>query len=807
MLAKLRRYVGEGRIEIPALFGNEITGLCGHEELIRLMYPSFRLGRDFGATIRSASITDVPGLSWGLPTVLAGAGVKYFFAGLPKYFGWGSTDSHSFWDEAAVLRNGRSDAFRWEGPDGRSVLVYYQGGYGCWIPSSYSQAVESLPGMLSALEEQGCPFSVLRFAGYGGWDNAPPDVRVSHIVREWNDRWAYPKLIVATNTMFFEKLEEQCGDVRVFRGELPHTDYAVGAASTAAETTVNRLTHDRLPAAEKLATVASVLVGSPYPAERIRGAYDNMLLYDEHTWGMAYPVGEMQDWNWADKSRYAYRAAALAQTVLRSSVRQIADHVSLSEDGEHVVVFNPLGFERTDVVRLPSFRASDPFDLIDVQSGAAIPHQIVEIDSPHAPMPYAADRYARGQFNPPERFDLVFVAEAVPPLGWKAYRMLPTSSLSTFTSSVSVDGTRLESRHFRVEIDPRTGAVESIRDKQLARQIVDPRAPHELNQLVVKWVETGELESTRNTHVREGQLGPVYGSLVATSQAPGCPRVTQEIIVYDELDRIDLANRVSRDSTPLMELYFAFPFRIENPSFRFEGSNSVIEPLVDQFPGSNSNYYTVQSWADVSGDRMGVTLSPIDSHLLEFGGLWPCYVSPAHHGLTPSDFGRDFVGPDELDKGHLYAFVHASNFCTNFPPLRPGDLLFRYSIGTHQGDWKAGNPHDFGWAATNPLVPVLLRGKREGTLDETMSFCSIEEPNVLLLCLKEAEDGRGIIVRLIETRGMATNATLRLPFVDIEKSFAANLVEEDEGPLPATPHTVTVPIGAFGIATIRVIPR
>jgi hypothetical protein len=97
VLEKLAKYVREGRIEIPALFGNEISALCSHEELIRLMYPSFRLKRKYGAPIRTASITDIPGLSWGLPTVLAGAGVKYFFAGLPTYFHWGRNDMCIFY--------------------------------------------------------------------------------------------------------------------------------------------------------------------------------------------------------------------------------------------------------------------------------------------------------------------------------------------------------------------------------------------------------------------------------------------------------------------------------------------------------------------------------------------------------------------------------------------------------------------------------------------------------------------------------------------------------------------------------------
>ena len=53
VIDKFAKYVREGRIEIGALFGNEISGLCGHEELIRLMYPSFRFNRMMGGRIQT----------------------------------------------------------------------------------------------------------------------------------------------------------------------------------------------------------------------------------------------------------------------------------------------------------------------------------------------------------------------------------------------------------------------------------------------------------------------------------------------------------------------------------------------------------------------------------------------------------------------------------------------------------------------------------------------------------------------------------------------------------------------------------
>ena len=47
--ARLAQRLHEGRIELTALFGNETTELCGHEEQIRLAYPAGAAGAGRGA--------------------------------------------------------------------------------------------------------------------------------------------------------------------------------------------------------------------------------------------------------------------------------------------------------------------------------------------------------------------------------------------------------------------------------------------------------------------------------------------------------------------------------------------------------------------------------------------------------------------------------------------------------------------------------------------------------------------------------------------------------------------------------------
>jgi len=807
---KLGAYVKQGRIQVGALFGNEIDSLCGHEELVRLMYPSFRFKRQYGGEIDVGSITDLPGLAWGTPTVLAGAGVKYFFAGLPDYFQWGRNDIHTFWDEAAVLRHGKPDAFRWQGPDGQNVLVYYQGSYGFFKrvvgPDSYEEVMEALPGMLDEMEKNGSPFDVARYI-HNGVDNFPPDVKISSVVRQWNEKWAYPKLVVATNSMFFKALESECGDVRTFRGEIPHTDYVVGAISTAKETTVNRLTHDRLLSAEKAATIASLVADYAYPADKIAQAYDNMLLYDEHTWGKDYPAGEAQDWGWNEKSHFAYKAAGLAQSVLSDSLGRIAGQIRLEDRGQHIVVFNPLAFDRTDIVRVTRFAHDKPFDLIDNETGKKVAYQIVEIDGPLAPMPYAPQRWARGQFEKHELSDLVFLAENVPSMGYRTYRLVPREGKPTVENSPRAAQNSLENRFFKVTLDPHTGAVDSIYDKDLSRELVDRQGPDKLNQFVAKWVQTGKQEGPSAATIRVGQNGPVCASLTAQSSGAGCPQIIQEVVLYENIKRIDLFNRVLKDSTPQLEVYFAFPFKVDEPKFRFEGTNSVIEPFKDQFPGSNTNYYAVQHWASVSNPNVGITLSAVESHLLEFGGLWPCYVSQAHHGATPAGFGQPFVKPEQMTKGHMYAFVLDSNFRTNFQPVQQADILFRYSLTSTKGPQSNSENRNFGWSIHNPLIGAVDDGGRSGRFEDRMSFCRLDQPNVFVTTIKRAEDGQGAIVRLIETDGKETTATLTIPNLVIEKAWQTNLVEENQAQLNCTGNSVIIPVRALGISTLRVQVR
>ena len=88
------------------------------------------------------------------------------------------------------------------------------------------------------------------------------------------------------------------------------------------------------------------------------------------------------------------------------------------------------------------------------------------------------------------------------------------------SSSVAVAGDSLENRFFKITVDPQTGAVASIYDKELARELVDRNAPHKLNQFVARWVQSGRLESPAARRSRRGRVAPCTGAWSYPPPAP-----------------------------------------------------------------------------------------------------------------------------------------------------------------------------------------------------------------------------------------------------------------------------------------------
>jgi alpha-mannosidase len=105
------------------------------------------------------------------------------------------------------------------------------------------------------------------------------------------------------------------------------------------------------------------------------------------------------------------------------------------------------------------------------------------------------------------------------------------------------------------------------------------------------------------------------------------------------------------------------------------------------------------------------------------------------------------------------------------------------------------------------LIAVQVEGKKEGRIEPGSGFCTVEPAHVMLMTVKQAEDGRGLILRLIETEGSAAKAVIQLPQVTISQCSQTNLVEQHDRELPFEPHAVSIDVSPFGIETLRIVTQ
>jgi len=87
------------------------------------------------------------------------------------------------------------------------------------------------------------------------------------------------------------------------------------------------------------------------------------------------------------------------------------------------------------------------------------------------------------------------------------------------------------------------------------------------------------------------------------------------------------------------------------------------------------------------------------------------------------------------------------------------------------------------------------------------SFCRVSDPGVIVSTVKRADDGKGIIVRLLEVaggpeRGVSVACSWPGVFAPT-KATACDAVEVNKDALTLTDDAVTLKIGRHGIATVR----
>ncbi len=686
--------VRKGWIGLDALYGNELTALCRPEELIRLVDYAQKLRQRYDLTIDTAMITDVPGYTWGMVPVLAQSGVKYFSVGPNRGHRIGYT--LSTWGDKP---------FWWQSPCKQHKILCWVAGEGYSFFHSGRLDGGRLFGYLQRLGDAEYPYDMIQLRYSIGGDNGPPDPKLSEFVRDWNAKYAYPKLVVATTSEMFHEFENRYGDkIPTFRGDF--TPYwEDGAGSSARETVLNRNAAERLVQAE---TLWAMLDPANYPAAEFDAAWRDVILYDEHTWGahcsISQPESEFTKAQWKIKQAFALTADAKSSKLLEAP---LAQHRSERREVAAIDVFNTCSWTRTDLVVLPK----------EMMAAGDV---VTDADGKRA----KSQRLTTGE--------LAFLARGVAPFSAKRFRL--RSGRASARGKATADGARLSNGTTSLAVNEKTGAIRSLKAGGRNVELVDGAAGLGLNDyFYVAGRDPDNPQRNGPVRITVTEQGPLVASLLIESDAPGCNKLSRELRVVDGINRVDITNVIDKKNIYEQEaVHLAFGFDVPEGVMRMDTPWAVVRPEADQLDGACKNYFTVQRWVDISNSDYGVTLAAPDAPLVEVGAI------------TNDPRGKSVGWIKHLEpSATLYSYVMNNYWETNYKAGQGGPTTFRYSIKPH-GRFGAGGAAKFGAELGQPLVAVPV----ENETPVRRSILSVEPAGIIVSAFKPGSDGRSWIVRL-----------------------------------------------------------
>ena len=736
--------VKKGWIGLDALYGNELTALCRPEELVRLVGYAQKLRQRYDLTINSAMITDVPGYTWGIVPVLAQSGVKYFSVGPNRGHRIGYT-----------LSSWGDKPFYWQSPSRKRKILCWVAGEGYSLFHSGRLDAGRLFNYLKRLESSKYPYDMVQVRYSIGGDNGPPDPELSEFVKNWNAKYAYPKLVVAMTGEMFREFECRYGD-RIPKARGDFTPYwEDGAGSSARETSLNRAAAERLVQSETLWTM---LDPAKYPVEDFYTAWRNVILYDEHTWGahcsISRPDSDFTKAQWKIKQAFALDADTQSQKLLKQS---LSKHRSSAKKVTTVDVFNTCSWPRTDLVVLPK-----EWNL----AGG----MIKDADSQWV----HSQRLSTGE--------LAFLADDIP--AFAAKRFTFHAGQIRKSDGAGAKGTKLNNGRIALTVDEKTGAILSLKWTKLKADLVNRKNGLGLNDyFYVAGRNPKEPQRSGPVKISVKEHGPLVASLLIESDAPGCHKLTRQLRLVAGLDHVDIINVIDKQKIYKQEgVHLAFAFNVPDGIMRMDTPWAVVQPEADQLPGACKNYFTVQRWVDVSNKDYGVTWATVDAPLVEVGAI--------------TNDPRGGVGwIKKLEPSTtLYSYVMNNYWETNYKAGQEGPTIFRYSIRPH-GPFDSAKAARFGIERSQPLIVVPV----DKDTPVRNPVLTVEPSSVIVTAFKPSEDGKARIVRLFNAGGRSAKARITWAKSAPKTVWLSNFAEEEVSKI-----TTLINMAAYEIVTLRI---
>ena len=697
---------------------------------------------------------------------------------------------NSYWFQRGVRGNDTPSEFLWEGIDGTRIPAFWLPfGYGMFYPTPggatefdrYARRQWEALGNYSRRAER---------VAVAGADVIEPEEALPVMVREFNAEGKKPFALRFGVPTDFESVVAQGADRPVLSGELNPVFQGVYSTRIELKQWMRELEHI-LTAAEKLNALASWL-GFGQDSSGLARAWEPVLFNQAHDLSSGTMVDKVYD----DSIRGYEFSKSLGEEMLEANLEAVASEIDTRTSGIPVVVFNPLGWPRSDLAEVEigySEAGHQTVKLVD-PAGEAVPIQFME-----------AERYEDGGIK---HAKLAFIAREVPAAGYALYQVLPVPAGAEgndgaaalgggAASTMHEDTGSIENAYYRATFNLWTGEMTGLRVKSGDWEALGPRPAN----VVAReqdggdfWELYGTLNGGRLTAMTRRQgLPPPHASHLSSEWVGGDGR-TEAGPVFSQfhishpfgegsfetnvrllagIRRIDIQTRILNNDK-FVRYRVLFPTSIPGGR-RFDEIpfGAVERPLSQEFPAQN--------WSDWSDGIRGVAL--------------------LNRGLPGNNVAEGTLMLSLMRSARISAYP----FFGGYEPGVSSDLglewgakrTFDYALLPHAGDWRAAQVYRAGWEFNNPLLVRKVK-VHPGRLPKRWGLLEVSQSDVVLSALKPGRDG-SVVLRVYEAAGRSSGGIRIKLNAGINSAREVNLIEDGAAELKVVDDTLEFDLAPYQI--------
>lgn len=829
---RLKHYIREGKIAVGPWYILPDEFLVSPEATIRNLILGHTIAQEFGKVMKIGYIPDPFGHLSQIPQILQGFGI----------------DNSILWRGFGGEPDQTDSEYVWEGSDGSQVLLIHfpPVGYSETIPVPVPLDLDVVLPLFTAIKDElvqraTTPYLLLMH----GSDHIAPQAELPQIIETLNAHLDDATIVQSSLPEYVANVRQNLpDDAKRVRGEfrdgLKHTYLLTGVLSTRmylkqenekAQTLLEKWS-------EPFSGFAWAL-GETYPQELLWQSWKYLLRNHPHDSICGCSVDAVHD---QMMTRFAW-SEEIAEELTTQALSAITARIDTSESEagtQHLTVFNPLGWERNEVVQAtvefltpeqpkrltpvesPYSEIVNGFTLHDEQ-GRDIPYQLVEQRMEQKVLP-SPDMDTFPIVQQVMRYDILLKAEALPACGYKTYRVVPRSAVKSHAPEVRYvfcgSLCRMENEFLHVQIDA-DGSV-SILEKESGDaydgcnvfedggDVGDeynysyPAQDRILSSIgfpaCIELVEQGPLRVS--FLVSQTLVLPKSAAADRRSRS----RETVEVPIQSRISlsagarRVDIVTDIENRAED-HRLRVLFPTGIDTDFSSAEGHYDMIQRAV-ALPYPNG--YTIEKPSPTHPQRSFVDVSDGDSGLAVINKGLPEYEVKDDACRTVALTLLRSVG--FLSRGDLLTRPGGNAGWTYTTPGGQclGHHRFQYAVAPHRGTWhdaviyREAHQH-------NVACRIVQSDIHQGKMAREMSFCSISSEVFIITAIKKSEREDALIVRCYNASNDEATGTLQV-FQKISAAKLVNLNEEYIEELPVdSANTVTVHARPWEIKTLQLV--